>query len=128
MTVRVEALAQLKEGMTLADAQSALDTSDQPVAEQDDDIVLHVLKAPQHGVEVFFKDDTVDTVSFRRPFSGAVRGVRIGATTDDVERLLGEPQRDWPIEDGIRRWIYEDPEFIRVDFDPDTDTVDAIYR
>lgn len=128
MTVRVEELARLKEGMSLEDVQSALDTSDRPVEEEDDDDVFHVMRSPDHGVEIFFKDDVVDTVAFRSPFSGAVRGVRIGATKDEVQRLLGEPQRNWSIGDGVDRWIYEKPEFIRADFDPQTETVDTIYR
>jgi hypothetical protein len=131
MSVRVEDLARLREGSTLADVQSAMDTREKPAAEQDGSMVVHVLKAPEHGVEVFFKDDdedVVDTVAFEPPFSGAVRGVRIGATKEQVERMLGRPQRLWPVQDGIDRWLYEEPEFIRVDFDPQTDTVGSIYR
>jgi hypothetical protein len=131
MSVRVEDLARLREGSTLADAQSALGTREKPAAEQDGSMTVHVLKAPEHGVEVFFKDDdenVIDTVTFEPPFSGAVRGVRIGATKEQVERMLGRPQRLWPVQDGIDRWLYEEPEFIRVDFDPQTDTVRSIYR
>jgi hypothetical protein len=103
-------------------------TRERPAEEQDGSITVHVLKAPEHGVEVFFEGDAVDTVAFEPPFSGAVRGVRIGATKEQVERMLGRPQRLWPVQDGVDRWLYEEPEFIRVDFDPQSDTVHAIYR
>jgi len=129
MSVRAESLARLRQGATLADLQTMLGSDDRPVTEQSGDRQLIVLRLPQHGVKVFFsEDDVVSTVRFDSPFAGAVRGVRIGAAQDDVRRLLGSPQRPWPMADGVDRWLYDHPEFIRVDFDPATDTVRSIFR
>jgi hypothetical protein len=129
MSVRAESLARLREGMTLADVQTTLGTDDRPMTEQSGDRQLIVLRLPQHGVKVFFGDDeAVRTVRFESPFTGAVRGVRIGSSQEDVRRLLGAPQRPWPVDDGVDRWLYDEPEFIRVDFDPATDTVSSIFR
>jgi hypothetical protein len=129
MSARPESLARLRQGTPLADVQTTLGTDDRPVTEQSDERKLIVLRLPQHGVKVFFDDnDVVRTVRFESPFAGAVRGVRIGARKDDVRRLLGNPQRPWPVADGVDRWLYDEPEFIRVDFDPATDRVRSIFR
>jgi hypothetical protein len=129
MSVRAESLARLQQGATLADVQTTLGTDDRPVAEQDGQRQLIVLRLPEHGVRLFFtEEDVVRTVRFDSPFPGAVRGIRIGATKEAVQRLLGEPDRPWPVADGVDRWLYDRPEFIRVDFDPATDTVRTIFR
>jgi hypothetical protein len=126
--MRFEELGRLKEGMTLADVQSTLDTDQGPAAEQVGSRKLDVLRLPEQGVKVFFKGGKVDTVAYEAPFSGAVRGVRIGASKDQVERLLGQPDRLWPVQDGTDRWMYESGDFLRVDFDPQTQTVRGIFR
>jgi hypothetical protein len=129
VSVRAESLARLREGATLADVQVTLGTDDRPVTEQDGDRRVNVLRLPQHGVKLFFTDgEVVRTVRFDAPFPGAVRGVRIGSTMDEVRRLHGDPDRPWPVADGVDRWLYEQPEFMRVDFDPATRTVRSIFR
>jgi len=40
--------------------------------------------------------------------------------------MKGKPDRKWPVEDGITRWLYDAP-FPRVDFAPQTKIVETVF-
>ncbi|HEM7881214.1 TPA: hypothetical protein U2L31_007700 [Burkholderia contaminans] len=79
------------------------------------------------AVTAFSENGKVYSVRIRSPFSGDVRGIKIGYTKDAVVRVLGRPDRLWPVHDGIDRWFYDAKTFMRVDFNPDSDLVEFIY-
>lgn len=79
------------------------------------------------AVTAFSKGGKVYSVRIKAPFSGDVRGIKIGYTKDNVVRVLGKPDRLWPVHDGIDRWFYDAKSFMRVDFNPETSLVEFIY-
>jgi hypothetical protein len=54
------------------------------------------LWAQSEGLYFFFTNDKVlDNIRLVAPFSGSIRGVKLGDSFDDVRAKLGEPLRSW---------------------------------
>ncbi|MFL9872419.1 hypothetical protein [Paraburkholderia megapolitana] len=89
--------------------------------------VVNSIERGDGAVTAYSQNGKVYSVRIRSPFSGDVRGIRIGYTKDEVIRVLGKPNKLWPVHDGIARWFYDAESFMRVDFDPETNVVEFIY-
>ena len=88
-------------GDTVEAVQAALHTTIEPATDtgqgssrglsQGSGRTLHL---PSRGLWVFFKaSNQAYTVRFDAPFNGAVSGIRIGASRDDLVAKLGQPNR-----------------------------------
>ena len=81
------------------------------------------------GFWVFFdKDSLVYSIRFESPYEHEVEGIRIGSTREEVMQIHGKAQRKLPIPDSTERWIYDRPRFLRIDFNPQTNLVEKIFR
>ncbi|NHZ38651.1 hypothetical protein [Massilia aquatica] len=121
-------LSIIRKGMDLAKVQSTANITSSPISETIDSRTFSVIKFPADGVQIFFDKNVVSSVRFERPFSEAVEGVRLGSSKDEVVNIMGKPDRLWPIDDGVERWLYDKPTFMRLDFDPLTNVVSTIFR
>jgi hypothetical protein len=84
---------------------------------------------PESGIWIFFDENLcVRTLRFDSPFPGKIGGIRIGDLKKTVRQVRGKPDRKWPVDDGIDRWLYDRGGYVRYDFDPETDAVKTIYK
>ena len=84
---------------------------------------------PEFGIWIFFDENLcVRTLRFDSPFPGKIGGISIGDSKKTVRQVKGKPDRKWPVDDGIDRWLYDRGGYVRYDFDPETDTVKNIYK
>jgi hypothetical protein len=114
-----------KSGETEASASTLLNAAPQP--RQIGSKLVDVIERDDGAVTAYSQNGTVYSVRIKSPFAGDVRGIKIGDTKDEVIRVLGKPNRLWPVHDGIDRWFYDAKSFMRVDFDPETNLVECIY-
>jgi hypothetical protein len=70
----------------------------------------------------------VTSVRHDRGFTGSVRGARIGMTSGEILRLLGEPHRTWPMPHPDIIMIYDRPSFLRLDLSRSADRVTSIFH
>jgi len=84
---------------------------------------------PEFGIWIFFDENRcVRTLRFESPFPGKIGGIGIGDPKKTVRQVRGKPDRKWPVDDGIDRWLYDRGGYVRYDFDPETDTAKTIYK
>lgn len=112
-------------GDTEASASMLLNATPQP--KQIGGNIANVIERSDGAVTAYSKNGKIYSVRIKSPFSGDVRGIKIGDSKSEVIRLLGKPNRLWPVHDGIDRWFYDSQSFMRVDFNPETDLVEFIY-
>jgi len=119
----------IRRGDSLQSVQKILGLTVSPEIESDDGEEMRFYHLADLGFWVFF-DDSAQVYSIRidPPYLYAVEGVRIGDTKDKVLSVRGKPHRYFPVQDGTDRWLYDRPSFFRVDFNPDTDCVENIFR
>lgn len=123
------ALASIKSDMTLSAVKNVLQIIENPHDEVIGSKSFRLLRLDKFGVQVFFGDkDVVSSVRFEAPFSGSINNVKIGYSIEEVEKSFGKPQRRWPVQDGTDRWLYNTPDFMRIDFDPQTNLVKYVFR
>lgn len=117
---RGDSLDSVRNILRLSSPPEALDESDGPG---------YFYHLPGLGFRVFFDGaKQVYSIRFDHPYPYAVEGVRIGDTEEDVINARGKPDRHFPVPDGQARWIYDRPRFLRVDFNPETNRVETIFR
>jgi hypothetical protein len=85
------------------------------------------IRLEEQGIWIFLDDaNRVRSIRFDRPFRGRIDGVAVSDRATEVLRIKGRPDRKWPVSDGIRRWLYDEHGFMRIDFDAD-DAVETIF-
>jgi len=89
-------------------------------------VPLYDVKLLPGGDEV--PPDQIESVAYGPAFPGVVNDVRMGMTGDEVERVLGSPDRLWPMPHENYVLLYDHPRFLRVDLDRRTEQVIAIIR
>jgi len=80
------------------------------------------------ATKVFFEKGVVSGIRYSNGFPDAVRGVRIGMHGREVVAVLGRAQRPWPMPHPNIILLYDQPEFLRIDVDRDSERVIDIYR
>ena len=79
---------------------------------------------PEFGIWIFFDENLcVRTLRFDSPFPGNIGGIITGDSKKTVCQARGKPERKWPVNDDIDRWLYDRGGYVRYDFDPDTNKV-----
>lgn len=73
-------------------------------------------------------DRTIKVIAYEEGFPGAVNGIRIGMTGEEVEAKLGPIDRHWPMPHPDFVLIWDTPTFFRVDLDRETERVKKMYR
>ncbi|UKE46263.1 hypothetical protein [Xanthomonas cerealis] len=85
-----------------------------------------LIERADRAISAFCRGGKVYSVKIQHPFTGEVRGVKIGDDQTTVESKVGKPSRPWPISDGRVRWLYDRPDFMRIDFSS-SGLVDQIF-
>jgi len=81
------------------------------------------------GFWVFFKESGLAySIRFENPYPYTIEGVSIGKTKEEVLAIRGSVFRNMPIPDGKTRWIYDQPQFLRIDFNKETGRVEKVFR
>lgn len=97
-----------------ATAASLLNASPQP--KKIGAKTVNAIERADGAATAFSENGKVYSVRLRSPFSGDVRGIKIGYTKDAVIRVLGKPDRLWPVHDGIDRWFYDGKDVLESGF------------
>jgi len=70
----------------------------------------------------------IDRIIYDVKFPGKINQVQIGMSGDEVEQLLGAPDRLWPMPHPNFILIYDAPTFFRVELNRDTEKVIVMIR
>ena len=119
----------VKRGDTIAEVQEKLwlKSFPHPIVETDKHAFYYHL--PDLGFWVFFNEESkVYSIRYEAPYPFSIEGIKIGDHKEKVLEVRGKPNRHMPIPDGKTRWIYDRPRFIRMDFDPETNLIEKIFR
>lgn len=114
--------------MKLSEIQKQLNTDQEPHEIKQGTKTFLVLSFPEDGVFIFLKENTATTIKYEHPFLESVDGVNIKDSKETVTVKKGKPSRFWPVDDGVDRWLYDSPTFLRIDFNPSTNLVETIYK
>ena len=117
-------------GMSLTEVMKTLRIDDPPVQAPfiADPHRQNYYDFGESGVKVFFDTrNVVRTVCFFQPFSKIVRGIAVGMKARDAIEVLGKPARRWPVADGIDRFVYDQPTFLRIDLDAKSGCISHIF-
>jgi hypothetical protein len=88
-----------------------------------------ILRVEDADVSILTIDGiTVEAIEYGPGFGGIVNNVRIGMTGDEVEQILGTPDRLWPMPHPNYVLIYDAPTFFRVELDRKTEQVIMMLR
>ncbi len=119
----------ISRGDSLDSVQRSLQLTAPPDQIPDPEFVGSFYHLDELGFWVFFNQDScVYSIRFESPFRYDIEGIRIGDAREEVIRTRGKPHRKLPIPDAKERWVYDRPRFLRIDFDPETDRVETIFR
>lgn len=134
----VEYLARVTPGLTVAEVVTWLQgrTPVKPVRETwgpEADDVDEYIDVPQYDVKLMPGNDElppeqIESVAYGPAFPGVVNQIRMGMTGDQVEQILGIPDRLWPMPHENYVLLYDQPRFFRADLDRETEQVIAMYR
>lgn len=84
---------------------------------------------PDVGVLVEENDaGLIEAIIYESPFLGTINGIKMGMTGDEVEALLGPPDRLWPMPHPNYIIMYDEPTFFRVELDRKSEQVILMIR
>jgi len=119
----------IRRGDSLKSVQNRLGLTIPPEPLAEDDGSGYFYHLANLGFWVFFNEDyKVYSIRFDDPYPYAIEGIQIGDTKEEVIIKKGKPNRYFPVPDDKSRWIYDVPQFLRVDFDSETNRVEKIFR
>lgn len=73
-------------------------------------------------------EGVVSRIIFQNDFPGTINQIRIGMTGDEVEAILGPPDRLWPMPHPNFILLYDAPTFFHIELDRQTEKVITMIR